>query len=117
MAGNSTNSQIGKGGGRCPSDIGTSWATAAPTSWPRWRSSRPGFAPAWQVRKKVAITSGKGGVGKSVVTANLAERAVRIDPEFREEVLRRYDEVLDDLRCGAMWRYGQRNSAEGRLSR
>ncbi len=46
-----------------------------------------------------------------------AERVVRIDPEFREEVLRRYDEVLEDLRCGAMWRYGQRNSAKGGLSR
>lgn len=47
----------------------------------------------------------------------VAERAVRIDPEFREEVLRRYDEVLEDLRCGAMWRYGQPDSAKGRLSR
>jgi hypothetical protein len=36
----------------------------------------------------------------------VAERAVRIDPEFREEVLRRYDGVLEDLRSGAMWRYG-----------
>lgn len=37
----------------------------------------------------------------------VAERAVRIDPGFRREVLRRYDEVLDDLRSGAMWSYGQ----------
>lgn len=36
----------------------------------------------------------------------LAERAVRIDPDFRREVLRRYDEVLEDLRSGTMWRYG-----------
>ncbi len=36
----------------------------------------------------------------------VAERAVRIDPEFRREVLCRYDEVLEDLRSGAMWRYG-----------
>lgn len=35
-----------------------------------------------------------------------AQRAVRIDPGFRREVLRRYDEVLEDLRSGAMWRYG-----------
>ncbi|MBI2878394.1 MAG: U32 family peptidase [Candidatus Rokubacteria bacterium] len=34
-----------------------------------------------------------------------AERAVRIDPEFRQEVLRQYDEILEDLRSGAMWRY------------
>ncbi len=35
----------------------------------------------------------------------VAERAVRIDPDFQGEVLRRYDEVLDDLRSGTMWRY------------
>jgi hypothetical protein len=37
----------------------------------------------------------------------VAERAVRIDPGFREELLRRYDEVLDDLGSGAMWSYGR----------
>ncbi len=36
----------------------------------------------------------------------VAERAVRIDPEFRREVLRRSDEILEDLCSGAMWRYG-----------
>lgn len=41
-----------------------------------------------------------------------AERVVRIDPEFREEGLRRYDEALEDLRCGVMWRYRQ---AKGRV--
>jgi hypothetical protein len=35
----------------------------------------------------------------------VAERAVRIDPLFRQEVLRQYDEVLEDLRSGAMWSY------------
>ncbi len=44
----------------------------------------------------------------------VAERAVRIDPEFRREVLRRYDEVLEDLRSGAMWGYGQENPERGR---
>lgn len=34
-----------------------------------------------------------------------AERAVRIDPEFRREVLALYDEVLEELQSGAMWRY------------
>ncbi len=38
--------------------------------------------------------------------SRVAERAVRIDPEFRREILRRYDEALEDLRSGAMWRYG-----------
>jgi hypothetical protein len=38
--------------------------------------------------------------------SRVAERAVRIDPEFRREILRRYDEVLEDLRSGVMWRYG-----------
>ena len=38
--------------------------------------------------------------------SRVAERAVRIDPEFRREILRRYDEVLENLRSGAMWRYG-----------
>ncbi len=36
-----------------------------------------------------------------------AERAVTIDPEFRRDLLRRYDEVLEDLGSGAMWRYGR----------
>lgn len=36
----------------------------------------------------------------------VAERAVRIDPSFREEVLRLCDEVLEDLRSGTMWSYG-----------
>jgi hypothetical protein len=38
----------------------------------------------------------------------VAERAVRVDPEFRREVLRQYDEVLDDLCSGGMWRYAGR---------
>ena len=37
----------------------------------------------------------------------MAELAVWIDPEFQREALRQYDEVLDDLRSGAMWSYGQ----------
>ena len=43
----------------------------------------------------------------------LAERAVWIDPEFRQEGLHRYDEVLEDLRSGAMWRYWQKMRSEG----
>jgi len=34
----------------------------------------------------------------------VAKRAVWVDPEFRREILGRYDEILDDLRSGAMWR-------------
>ena len=36
----------------------------------------------------------------------MAELAVWVDPEFRRDVLRRYDEVLENLRSGAMWRFG-----------
>lgn len=36
----------------------------------------------------------------------VAELAVWVDPEFRRDVLRRYDEVLENLRSGAMWRFG-----------
>lgn len=43
----------------------------------------------------------------------VAERAVRINPEFRREILGRYDEILEDLRSGAMWRYGRSHSARG----
>ena len=39
--------------------------------------------------------------------SRVAEQAVRIDPEFRRDTLRHYDEVLENLRSGAMWRYGQ----------
>ena len=42
----------------------------------------------------------------------VAERAVRIDPEFRREILRQYDEVLENLCSGAMWRYREKNSAK-----
>ena len=45
----------------------------------------------------------------------VAERAVRIDPEFRQELLGRYDEVLEDLRSGAMWRYGGKARAQREL--
>lgn len=41
----------------------------------------------------------------------MAERAVKIDPEFRREVLRLYGEILEDLRSGAMWRCGRNDSA------
>jgi hypothetical protein len=34
-----------------------------------------------------------------------AEKAVWVDPEFREECLRMYDEVLRDLHTGQMWDY------------
>ncbi len=40
---------------------------------------------------------------------------MRIDPEFRQELLGRYDEVLDDLRSGAMWRYGGKARAQREL--
>lgn len=35
----------------------------------------------------------------------VAERAVRIDPAFRDECLRQYDEVLGELHSGKMWDY------------
>ncbi len=38
----------------------------------------------------------------------VAQRAVRVDPDFRRDVLRLYDEVLEDLRSGAMWSYRAR---------
>ncbi|MFQ5519906.1 MAG: U32 family peptidase [Candidatus Methylomirabilia bacterium] len=43
----------------------------------------------------------------------VAERAVRVDPAWRREVLTRYDEALEELRSGAMWRYWEKNAKGG----
>ena len=42
-----------------------------------------------------------------------AERAVRLDPAWRREVLSGYDEILEAIRSGAMWRYGQKSWRRG----